>query len=138
VGGHGVDPGVPVVNLLDPAADGAAREDERDRADRSLREIAREKLGMETRYSDVAEVTDELFGDLSMSDEVTAHVRTAAEHMENNDAGKAREYLFEEFGSVCDKEEPKFYPVGTSGRKSYCHRHAEEYTPPRERFREIL
>jgi len=111
---------------------------ERDRADRSLREIAREKLGMETRYNDVTEVTDELFGDLTVPDDVAEHIRHAAEHIEDNDAAAAREYLFEEFGSACDKEEPEFHPVGSSTRRSYCHRHLDEYEPPQERFRQLL
>jgi len=111
---------------------------ERDRADRSLREIAREKLGLQTRYSDVTEVTDELFGDLDVPEGVARHIRQAAEHIEANETAHARDYLFEQFGSVCDREEPEFHAVSDSGRKSYCHRHLQEYEPPQERFRERL
>jgi peptide/nickel transport system ATP-binding protein len=111
---------------------------ERDRADRSLREILREKLGMETRYSDVTEMMDELFGELEVPDGVATHLRTAAEHIEDNEAERAREYLFEEFGSACDREEPEFHTVGDGSRQSYCHRHLDEYDSPRDRFDTIV
>jgi len=77
---------------------------------------------------------EELFGDLEVPDEVAAHLRTAAEHIEDNEPARAREYLFEEFGSACDREEPEFHTVGDEGRQSYCHRHLEEYESPRDRF----
>ncbi len=111
---------------------------ERDRADRSLRDIAREKLGMSTRYSDVTDVTEELFGDLTVPEDVAEHVRRASEHIEANEAGEARSYLFEEFGSTCDKDEPEFHPVGGTTRRSYCHRHLDEYEPPGDRFEQLL
>jgi peptide/nickel transport system ATP-binding protein len=107
---------------------------ERDRADRSLREIAREKLGMHTKYSDLTEIMDEVFGDLEVPDEIATHLREAASAVEENREGEARQYLFEEFGSVCDKEKPDHHPVSDSGRTSYCHRHQDEYAPTPEAF----
>ena len=105
---------------------------ERSRAEKTLTEQAKELLGMETRFSDIAEIRDELFGDLDVPDEVREHVDTAASYVENNEEERAREYLRDEFGSICDAETPEHHVVSDSGRVSECHRHLPDYTEPDE------
>ena len=105
---------------------------ERDRAERPLTEIAREKLGMATRFSDVDEIKVELFGNLDVPPEIQRHIDEGAEYVANNDEERAREYLKDEFGSVCDYEHPEHYEVSETGRASLCHRHLPEYEDPSE------
>ena len=105
---------------------------ERDRAERPLTEIAREKLGLATRFSDVGEIKAELFGHLDVPPEIDRHIDEAASYVESNDEARARQYLGEEFGSVCDFEKPEHHQVSESGRTSLCHRHLPEYAEPAE------
>ncbi|WP_135853281.1 ABC transporter ATP-binding protein [Halorussus salinus] len=105
---------------------------ERSRAEKSLTEQAKELLGMETRFSDIGEIKRELFGDIELSGEVQRHIDAAADHVEENDERQARQVLREEFGSVCDFEEPDDHVVSDTGRVSHCHRHQSEYTEPDE------
>ncbi|WP_198662187.1 ABC transporter ATP-binding protein [Halorussus litoreus] len=105
---------------------------ERERAEKSLTEQAKELLGMETRFSDIDEIKRELFGDIDLSREVEEHVDRAAEHVADNDEQGARRVLREEFGSICDDERPDDYVVSDTGRVSHCHRHMDEYTEPDE------
>ena len=105
---------------------------ERSRAEKSLTDQAKELLGMETRFSDIGEIQQELFGDLTVPSDVQQHIEEAATLVENNDEQGAREYLFEQFGSVCDREKPNDHKVSDTGRFSHCHRHRSEYTEPDE------
>ncbi|WP_134672447.1 ABC transporter ATP-binding protein [Halorussus marinus] len=105
---------------------------ERARAEKSLTEIAKEKLGMETRFSDIDEIRTELFGDLDVPSRVREHVEVAANHVEQNDEHAAREYLADEFGSICDAEDPSMHVVSDTGRTSNCHRHLPDYQEPDE------
>ncbi|WP_158058533.1 ABC transporter ATP-binding protein [Halorussus halophilus] len=105
---------------------------ERSRAEKSLTDQAKEMLGMETRYSDIGEIQQELFAELNVPSEVQQHIEKAATLVENNDEQGARDYLFEEFGSVCDRESPSDHEVSASGRFSHCHRHENEHTEPDE------
>ncbi|WP_435334291.1 ABC transporter ATP-binding protein [Haloarchaeobius sp. TZWWS8] len=111
---------------------------ERTRADRSLTDRAKELLGKQTRFSDITEITDELFGDIDVPDDVAEHLREAANHVEKGHENKARKYLFEQFGSICDKQHPEHHVVADDGRTSLCHRHMDEYDEPAVAFREIL
>ncbi|PSQ50723.1 peptide ABC transporter ATP-binding protein [Halobacteriales archaeon SW_6_65_15] len=105
---------------------------ERSRAEKTLTEQAKELLGMETRFSDIGEIRRELFGDLDVPREVEAHLDRAAEHVKNNEDAEARKVLRDEFGSICDAENPANHVVSDSGRISHCHRHLPEYTEPDE------
>ncbi|MFC3477760.1 ABC transporter ATP-binding protein [Halobacterium litoreum] len=105
------------------------REVLRERGDvtKSVRERVRDLLGMETRGMDVEEVIDDAFGELDVPSDVQQHVDEAVEHVERDDLQSAQETLRDEFGSVCESEEPETLPVGDTGRTSRCHRHREEY-----------
>ncbi|WP_135823582.1 ABC transporter ATP-binding protein [Halorussus ruber] len=105
---------------------------ERSRAEKSLTEQAKELLGMETRFSDIGEIKQELFGDIDLSSEVERHIDEAAQHVEDNDEEAARRVLREEFGSICDNQKPDNHVVSDTGRVSHCHRHMSEYTDPDE------
>jgi peptide/nickel transport system ATP-binding protein len=106
---------------------------ERARASRSLVEIAKEKLGLEQRYSDAGEVVDDLFGDVDEPATVRDVVDQAADHVSDGDPEAARDLLSTEFGSVCDSEHPDDHEVSDTGRTSRCHRHrAGEEEPSAE------
>jgi peptide/nickel transport system ATP-binding protein len=111
---------------------------ERHRAERSIAERAREVLGMETRFADVEEITTELFSVLDVPTQAQTAIDEAATHVENGDEQRAREYLAEEFGSVCDDEPPESHTVDEGGRTSRCHRHRDSYREPGTYREEVL
>ena len=105
------------------------REVLRERGDvtKSVRERLRGLLGMETAGTDVEEVVVDTFDQLDVPSDVQQYVDEAVEHVERDDLTSAQEVLRDEFGSVCEHEEPEQLPVGDTGRVSRCHRHREEY-----------
>ncbi|WP_435155799.1 ABC transporter ATP-binding protein [Haladaptatus sp. DFWS20] len=105
---------------------------ERSRADRSMTDQLKEILGMETRFSDIGEIRQELFDEFDVPREVEKHIDEAAGYIESNDDKQAREYLRDVFGSVCDSESPDDNVVSDTGRFSHCHRHLDEYEEPDE------
>lgn len=108
---------------------------ERERAERSIRERLKERLGKDTRFGTVEETYEELFGNLDVPEGVREHLDEIAVHAENHDETAALEILNGEFGSVCDgmpdgdgeKIDLDFYTVSEENRQSYCHRHRPEY-----------
>jgi peptide/nickel transport system ATP-binding protein len=107
---------------------------ERERADRSLSERARELLGLETRFSDIEEIHAEVFEGVDLPAAVRQPVERAEQHVREGDEAAAREHLREEFGSECDTAMPDHHEVSDSGRTSLCHRHKPEYESPGEYF----
>ncbi len=105
---------------------------ERSRADRSMTDHVKEILGMETRFSDIGEIQQELFADVNVPQKIQQHIDEAAGYIENNDEQQAREYLRDVFGSICDSDVPADNVVSDSGRFSHCHRHLEGYEEPDE------
>jgi peptide/nickel transport system ATP-binding protein len=105
---------------------------ERNRADRSMRETAKELLGMETRFSDITEVSEEVFAGLDVPADIRTHIDEAESLVKGNAEGQALEYLREEFGSVCDTDKPDFQAVSPAGHGSLCHRHLPEHDEPGE------
>lgn len=110
---------------------------ERERADRSLAERAREYLGLETQFSDVEEINDEVFGDVDVPPEVGNHIDRAEAYIREGAEADAQAYLREEFGSICDRESPPAYDVSTSGRVSHCHRNDTDYESPADNFQRM-
>jgi oligopeptide/dipeptide ABC transporter ATP-binding protein len=98
---------------------------ERGRAERSLSERARALLGMETRFSDVEEMHEELFGDVQVPEEIQTHLDEVEGRLRDNDEAGAIARLREEFGSECDTEMPDHHEVSGTGRMSLCHRHKD-------------
>jgi peptide/nickel transport system ATP-binding protein len=109
---------------------------ERTRADRSLTDRAKELLGRETRFSDITEITDEIFGDVEVPPEAQEHLREAASYVERGNDNEAREYLRAEFGSICDTEKPRQHQVSPV-RTSFCHRHLDEFVDSETKFEEL-
>ncbi len=105
---------------------------ERSRAERSMTDQVKEILGMDTRFSDISEIQQELFTDVEVPQKVQQHIDEASGYIENNDEEQAREYLRDVFGSVCDSDSPSDNVVSDSGRFSHCHRHLESYEEPDE------
>ena len=107
---------------------------ERKRAERSLSERARSLLGMETRFSDIEEINQEVFGDVQVPTEMQRHIEEAEAHVRDDDEEAALATLLDEFGSECDAETPAHHEVSSSGRVSLCHRHKSEYDEPQDVF----
>ncbi|WP_053948181.1 ABC transporter ATP-binding protein [Halolamina sediminis] len=103
---------------------------ERVRTDRSITVIARELLGLETRISDIDEITEEVFGDVELPPELATHVDRVVEDVSDGNPEDARQYLKGEVGGPCDRDAPDYYTVDDEERTSYCHRHAPEYESP--------
>jgi len=112
---------------------------ERQRADRTIRERVRGRLGWQTRFGDMDDTMTELFGDLEVPENVQDILDEIAQRTNRGDEEAALELLNNEFGSVCDDAdadpeesdmELRFYTMGSSDRKSYCHRHGAGYREP--------
>jgi len=103
---------------------------ERERADRSVRERLRTKLGWETRFATVEETYDELFGDLDVPSEVQRVLNEIKAHANEYEEAAALELLEDEFGGVCENKSPEYHDVSGSDRRSFCHRHDDEYRDP--------
>ncbi|MFC4544298.1 ABC transporter ATP-binding protein [Halosolutus amylolyticus] len=100
---------------------------ERKRAERSIRERIREKVGKDTRFATIEETYDELFGDQDVPSRVESVLTEIAEHARANDESAAIALLDEEFGSICESESPAYHTVSRNGKQSYCHRHEDGY-----------
>jgi len=103
---------------------------ERARISKSLVEIARERLGLAGGYDDAVEVVEDLFADVDASPAVREVVDEAAQRVVAGKADSARDLLAEEFGGVCDREDPEAHEVGDAGRTSRCHRHRPDHEDP--------
>lgn len=102
---------------------------ERTRTEKSLKEIAKEFLGLKTRLSGIEEIITETFGEVEVPPDIQDHIDRSAEMVADGNAEDARSYLLEHFGSVCDTESPEFHRVGPD-QESLCHRHRPEYSEP--------
>jgi peptide/nickel transport system ATP-binding protein len=111
---------------------------ERSRAERSLREIAKELLGMETRFSDITEINEELFDGVALPEGIRETVQEAEEMVHTQSEEEALEFLKAEFGSDCNYERPGLHDVDDEGRTSLCHRHLAERTDPHEEFGDVF
>ena len=103
---------------------------ERSYVERSLIDHARVRLGLRSPIESVSDVRDELFGDLDVHPEIAEHIDTAVELVEDDNEKAAREYLREQFGSVCDRTDPEARHLEETGQVSHCHRHDDEYVEP--------
>ncbi len=103
---------------------------ERDRAERSIREHLRLRLGMETRFATVDETFRELFGDQDVPQHAAQSLEEIQSHANAGDERAALEAFAAAFGSVCEERAPDYHPIGCNGRQSYCHRHADEFEEP--------
>jgi peptide/nickel transport system ATP-binding protein len=103
---------------------------ERAGIEKSPTERVRELLGVEDAYADIDEIREEVFGDVDLPSNVQRHVDRAVEHIEQGDDDAARDYLVEEFATVCENETPEDHVVSNSGRTSHCHRHGPDYEEP--------
>jgi peptide/nickel transport system ATP-binding protein len=111
---------------------------ERSRADRSVREIVKELLGIETRFTDISEVQAEAFAGVDVPPRVQTVVDEATDRIQTNDDEGALAVLEEEFGSICDREFPDHHQVSDAGRTSLCHRHLPDYEEADELFGDVL
>ncbi|OVE84628.1 ABC transporter ATP-binding protein [Natronolimnobius baerhuensis] len=105
---------------------------ERKRAERSIRERVRAAVGKDTRFGTIDETYDELFSDVKVPSSIESVLDRIATHAENHEESEAIDLFHEEFGSVCEREEPSYYTVGDDAdeHRSYCHRHDDDYREP--------
>lgn len=103
---------------------------ERMRADRSVRERIRERIGKETRFGTMEETVEELFGDFNVPSSVQAEITEIAKLARDENEAVALERFSDVFGSICDQQEPHFYEISGPNHQSFCHRHEEEYDDP--------
>jgi len=100
---------------------------ERSRIDLSASDLVKRQLGMFSRFDDIDESVEDLFGDLDLPDGVESEIQQAVEEIKTGYPDKARSRLYGEFSSVCDTQNPEFHDVSGSGKTSYCHRHTGDY-----------
>ncbi|AGB15706.1 oligopeptide/dipeptide ABC transporter, ATP-binding protein [Halovivax ruber XH-70] len=121
---------------------------ERLRADRSVRERIRERLGKETRFGTMEETVNELFGEFDLPTDVETEIHQIAHLAQSDGEAAALERYGTVFGSICDQQDPHFVEEedaadeGTQGERtagseisgpnhqSYCHRHKAEFDDP--------
>ncbi|MFB6070557.1 MAG: ABC transporter ATP-binding protein [Halanaeroarchaeum sp.] len=103
---------------------------ERTRTERSLSEIVRDFLGLQTKRTGIDEILSDVFGDVDLPDDVRRTVDEATASMRENDFDDARLVLRDEFGSDCDVEKPQYHEVSVAGRESFCHRHRRDEVEP--------
>ncbi|MFB6185945.1 MAG: ABC transporter ATP-binding protein, partial [Halobacteriaceae archaeon] len=100
---------------------------ERSRVDLRIRDRVYRNIGRFSRFDDIDEAVNDLFGDLDVPDGVYSDIQTATTYVKEGRAQEAREYLNEQFDGPCDTTRPELYDVGDTDRQSYCLRHTSEY-----------
>lgn len=103
---------------------------ERQRAERSIRERLREKMGRETRFATIDETYTELFSDQEIPEQILPIIEEIKAYASEYEEDSALDVFNEHFGAVCENERPTFHTVSSTGRQSYCHRHLEAYRDP--------
>jgi len=111
---------------------------ERTRAERPLREVVRDFLGLPTERDATDDVLHEVFGDFDLPPDIQATIDETADHMRTHDFQAARETLREQFASECDVEKPEYHQVSVSGRTSFCHRHRRDEVEPDVFYEEAI
>jgi peptide/nickel transport system ATP-binding protein len=102
---------------------------ERERARSTVVQRLKGRLGLDTRFTPIRELADDLFDSTELPDEILATLDEATEFVANGDVSSARALLDEEFGTVCEREAPEDHDIA-EGQTSRCHRHLEEYDEP--------
>ena len=100
----------------------------RARADDGLLERLKAALGASV-GENITETTQELFGDVELGSAQSV-VDEAVETAQGGDDSGAAALVREEFGSICNEEEPDEYVVDSDGRLSQCVRHEDGYDAP--------
>ena len=100
----------------------------RARADEGLLERLKAALGASV-GENITETSDELFGDVELGPAQPV-VDEAVETAQGGDDTSAAALVREEFGSICNEEEPDEYVVDDDGRLSQCVRHDDGYDAP--------
>ncbi len=103
---------------------------ERDRAEHTIRERTRRKLGMKTRFATLDETYDELFEGHELPSSIEQVLEEIKDLADQQSEAAAIELWNEEFGSVCESEPPEFHTVSETNRQSYCHRHLDDHLEP--------
>lgn len=115
---------------------------ERKRAERTIRERIRASLSGKSRFKQIDDTYEELFGDVDVPESVRAVLDEVKELVREHDEQAALARLSEEFDSVCNGRadsnhdsndepiEPEYHSVSITGRQSLCHRHEDVYRDP--------
>ncbi len=102
---------------------------ERARADRSLSERLKRRLGL-AGGENLDEIEAAVFEGVSLPEDAADEVGRATERAAGGDPAGAAAHLGDVFGGVCDTDPPEAHRLGTGERTSLCHRHAGEYDDP--------
>jgi peptide/nickel transport system ATP-binding protein len=102
----------------------------RSRSDRTVKERARELLGLKTRFASAEDISSEVFGDVEMPPSAQQEVDATIELLESGDITEAIDTFYAAFGSVCDEDSPTEHRIGQKDHVSRCHRHKTEYSDP--------
>mgnify|MGYP000182786485 CR=1 FL=1 len=100
---------------------------ERTRVELSITDRVKRRTGSFSKHDDIEEAVADLFDGVDRPASVEEPIERALERVKAGHPSEARDLLREEFGGVCDSERPEHYTVSDTGRKSYCHRHSDEY-----------
>ena len=100
---------------------------ERSRYQFTVRDRVRREMGRFSKFDEIEETVDDLFGETDAPASVLEPVEEAKTHVKEGYPRKAREVVGEAFDSVCDTERPTLHHVGDGDKLSYCHRHSGEY-----------
>ncbi len=102
---------------------------ERDRAEESLIDRLKGRLGLGRRFTPIDSIAADLFDGTALPEDVRDDLDRATELVADGELGTARTALAERFGGVCEADAPSQHRVG-DGQASRCHRHAAEYDEP--------
>lgn len=102
---------------------------EREQADVTVLQRLKGRLGLESRFTPIEELTDELFGSVAYPEPVRERLEEATDLVAAGGIREARELLDESFSAVCEAEAPDLHRVA-DGQASRCHRHLAEYEDP--------
>jgi len=102
---------------------------ERARADRSLSERLKRRLGL-AGGENVEEIEAAVFEAVDLPDDAASEVQRATERAAGGDPADAADSLVEAFGGVCDGDPPDVHELGTGDRTSLCHRHDGAHDDP--------
>jgi len=101
---------------------------ERARADGSITDAIKRRLGLSPGTRTIESIEAELFDDVELPPAARAEVETATE-LARTSADEAVSHIATAFGSVCDREHSEAHEVD-DGQTSRCLRHDSEYDSP--------
>jgi peptide/nickel transport system ATP-binding protein len=104
---------------------------EREKAEVTVTQRVKGRLGLESRFTPIEDIASELFESVEYPDEIQTTLDEAIELVVGGNDDEAQAVLDDEFADVCETEVPERHGVD-EGQISRCHRHRPEYDDPEE------